>query len=102
MRPPRGQSESVQIIVQRVVAEIGVQTDLDVVAFPTEFFEDGAHLITEITFYFEDKSADALFGIAGTIAQQLSRVGIHATVGLAAANGAEDDDAGEEASFRDS
>ena len=35
--------------MKRVVAVVGVQADLDVVAFPAEFFEDGANLVAEVT-----------------------------------------------------
>jgi hypothetical protein len=52
-------------------------------------------------FDFEDKATDALLTVTGSIAQQFSGIGIRATISLAAANGAEDGDTGEEASFSD-
>src|SRR5215510_5264565 len=65
------------------------------------FLEQVAHLVAEVSFYFEHEAGDALVGILGPISQHLIREWVHASRRLATPNGAEDGNAGEQAAIRD-
>src|SRR5580704_2491035 len=64
--------------------------------------ENTAHLMAEIAFYFENKTADALRLVRGFEGQQLLCEREHRSACFSAAHRAEDRDTGEKAFFRDS
>ena len=73
----------VEVVVERVVAVVGVQIDLDVVVLASVPLEDVLDLVAEVAFHFEHESADALVGVVSTVGDELLGVGIHAAAGLA-------------------
>src|SRR5437879_10274974 len=90
----------VEVIVQGVVAVLRIETDFDVIAFPSVALQYVPHFVAEVSLHFQDQSADTLPSVMGLIGNQLFREGIHAATRLAAANRAEDRNAGEESTRR--
>ncbi len=86
--------------MQRVVAEAGVQPNLEVVVGAARTRQDVADLMAEIPFDFEDKATDFVIWILRAPAQELFNVRVHACGGLSRANGSENHDAGVEAALR--
>lgn len=84
-----------------VVRPFGVQADLDIIVLASELPEDLSDLVTEVPFDFEHECAGLGFRICGSIAQQLVGERIHAATGFPAANRADDDGTGEQATLRD-
>ena len=59
-------------------------------------FEDLLHLPAEVTFDFEDQTANPPILIVGSIGENLLGEGVHAAAVLPRANGSENGDAGEQ------
>ena len=96
-----GHGVRVEVVVQRVVADAGVEPDLDVVRLASRALQHGAHLAAEVALHFQDEAADLAVGISAAPAQQLVHVGIHARGRLAGAHGAQHHDAGVEPALGD-
>src|SRR3984885_7214603 len=86
----------VEIVVKRVVAVLGVETDFDVILDALVTREDVFHLAAKIALYLKDQSADTLLFIGGFVSQDLLRKRKHAATGLTAANSAQDSDSREQ------
>jgi len=91
----------VEVIVQGVVAVFGVEADFDVIAFPSVAPQYVPHFVAEVSLHFQDQPADPLSAVVGLIGDQLFREGVHAATRFAAANRAEDRNAGEEPTLGD-
>src|SRR5580692_3281657 len=89
----------VEVIVQGVVAVLRIEADFDVIAFPSVALQYVPHFVAEVSLHFQDQSADPLPAVMGLIGDQLFREGVHAATRFAAANRAEDRDAGEESTL---
>ena len=63
------------------------------------FNRSNANLAAEITLYFQNQSSNSLLRIPGLVSEQLLRIWINASAGLASADGAEDRDASEQSPF---
>src|SRR5438552_14868716 len=90
----------VEVVVQRVVADAGMQPDFEVVRFATGGLQHPLYLPAEVPLHFEDESTDFPLRIARAPPQELIDVRIHARGGLAGADGAENHDARVEAALR--
>ena len=91
----------IELVVQRVVADAGVEPDLDVVVGSVRARKDGLHLATEVPLHLQDQTAHLLVFVIRLPAKQLLDVRIHAAGRLPGADGAEHHDARVEASLRD-
>ena len=87
-----------QVVVKRVVPELRVERDFNIVAFAAMAGEGVSHLMTEVAFDFENQSTGTPFGISRTKGENLVGEGVHAAGGLPA-YGAEDGDASEESTL---
>ncbi len=58
-----GQLIGVEVVVQWVVTVFGIETDFDVVLGPAMSCQNFLHLMAEITFHFENESADLFLGV---------------------------------------
>ena len=96
-----GQGIGVEVVVQRVVAVAGVETDFDVVVAATVARQEAADVRTEVALHFQDQAADLPRRIVRAVREQLLDVRIHARRRLARADGADDGDARVEAAFGD-
>ena len=63
----------IEIVVQRVVADAGVEADLEVIVLATRLREHGPDLVTEVAFDLQDEAAEFAVGIVGPPAQELIR-----------------------------
>jgi hypothetical protein len=88
--------------VQRVVPELGVERHLDIVVFAAVVREDTPDFMAEVAFHFQDEAASPPLGITGTECKDLVGEGVHAAGRFAGADGAEDGDAGKEATLGNS
>src|SRR2546422_1961629 len=95
-----GDGVRVEVVVQRVVADAGMQPDFEVVRFATGGLQHPLYLPAEVPLHFEDESTDFPLRIARSPPQELIDVRIHARGGLAGADGAENHDARVEAALR--
>src|SRR6267154_1064239 len=89
----------VEVIVQGIVAVFGIEADFDVVAPPSVALQYISHFVAKVPLHFQDQSADPLPAVMGLIGDQLFREGVHAATRFAAANRAEDRNAGEQSSL---
>src|ERR1700730_16161015 len=64
-------------------------------------FQDLPHLVTEVAFDFQHETSNPRLWVVGLIGDKLLGVGVHATAGLAGADGAENGNAGVETSLGD-
>jgi hypothetical protein len=90
---------SVEIVVRRIVAIVGVQVDLNVVDFATVLVEHCFDFVAEVAFDFEHQSAYVLVWIVGPVGDALLGVGIDAAAGLASADRTEDGYPSEQSAF---
>src|SRR5437867_2315450 len=96
---PVGESVGVEVVVQRIVAVLGLEAHLEVVGPAPVPAEDLAHPVAEVALDLQDKAPDAPLRVAVPEGQDLLGEGIHARGGLAAPDRPEDGDAREEASL---
>ena len=83
----------IQIVVQRVVAVTGIQTNLEVIVCASGLGEHGANLVAEVAFDLHHKPADFPLRILSAPSKELIDVRIHAGGRLSGAHGAENCDA---------
>jgi hypothetical protein len=95
------QRVGIEVVVQWVVAVLGIEADFDVILCTAMPGENLLHLMAEVAFYFENQSADLFVAILGFIGDKLLDKRIHATTGLAGANCADDGNSGEKPALRD-
>src|ERR1700723_3384319 len=81
-----GERVGVEIVVKRVVAVLGIETDFDVILDAPVTREDVFHLAAKIAFHLQNQSADTLLFIGGFVTRKLLRKRKHADTGLTAAN----------------
>src|SRR5712664_550539 len=79
---------SVKVIVERVVAIFGIQTNFDVILGPLVTAKDIFYLAAKVSFYFKDQPADALVFVFGFVSQNLLGERKHAAGSFATAHGA--------------
>src|SRR5580693_5525067 len=91
----------VEVVVQGVVAVLRIEADFDVIAFPSVALQYAPHFVAEVSFHFQDQSADPLPAVMGLIGNQLFGKGVHATTCLARANRTEYRNAGEKSTLGD-
>src|ERR1700681_3548355 len=87
--------------MERVVGPLRIQTDFNVAVCATSSAQNFPYLVAEVTFDFKDEPTWLRLQVCCSISQQLIRERIHAATGLAAADGSDDDGAGEQAPLRD-
>src|ERR1022692_2227340 len=97
----KGERIGILVVVQGIVAVVGLEADLQIVLAAVMLLQELANLETEVAFYFEHEGADASLGIGGAIGKNLFRKRHHAATRLAGADGSEDGDAGEQSLFGD-
>src|SRR5262249_7611017 len=78
----RGDAErqriGVEIVVKRVVAVNGCETDFDVVLVTTVLLQDLANLLAEIPFDLQHESTESLRRLIGSVPEELLDVGMNA------------------------
>src|SRR5271163_3108465 len=84
-----GERVGVEIVVKRVVAVLGIETDFDVILYALVAREDVFHLAAKIALYLQNQSADTLLFIGGFVSQNLLRKRKHAATRFAATNSAQ-------------
>ena len=84
-----------QVIVERVVAVLGIEADFDVILGALVTSEDVFYLSAKVALYLQNKSTDSLVFVGGFVGQNLLREGEHAAGSFATADGAQDGDSGE-------
>jgi hypothetical protein len=94
-----GQRIRIEVVVQRVVAGAGVETDFDVVIATAVMLEQATDVLPEVPFHFQDQATHSPCGIRGAIRERLLNVRIQAGGGLACTDRADDGDTGVEAAF---
>ena len=75
-----GNGVRIEIVVERVVADVATEADLGVVRGTSGTREHPVHLLAEVALDFEDKAANLALGIAGLPAEEL--VGVRDTCTL--------------------
>src|ERR1700730_7992808 len=94
-----GERVGVEIVVKRVVAVLGIETDFDVILDAPVTREDVFHLAAKIAFHLQNQPADTSAFVGGFVSQYLLRKRKHAATRFAAANSAQDGDSGEQTAF---
>ena len=97
----KGDRIRIEVVVQRVVADVAAEPNLRVVRLSPGATEHPSHLLAEVALHFEDESADLSIRIAGAPTEELFGVGIHAGRRLSRADRADNHHAGVEPSLRD-
>src|ERR1700733_5425596 len=87
--------------MQRIVAVLGMEADLDIVIAPAARLQQFPHLEAEVTLHFEYEGAGAALGVGSPMREDLLGERDHAATCLARADGSEHGDAGEEPALRD-
>src|SRR5260221_13717352 len=90
------QGVGVEVVVERVVAVLGIETDFDVILGPLVTLKDFFYLAAKIAFDFQNQPTDALLFVGGFVGQNLLRERKHAAGCFATANSAQDGDSGEQ------
>ena len=73
-----GEGVGVQVVVKRVVAVLGIETDFDVILGALVTREDVSYLVAKVALHFKDQPADALLFVGGFVSQNLLREREHA------------------------
>ena len=94
-----GQRVGVQIVVQRVVAVVGIQADFDVVVRRGRGLEESSLTLWQKSPLTSSTSPPMPLADHALVGDQLLGIWIHAAAGLAGADGAEDGDAGEKSAL---
>ena len=97
----KGDRVRVEVVVERVVADVAAEPNLRVVRFAPGATEHPSHLLAEVALHFEDEAADLSVRIARSPAEELFGVGIHAGRRLSRADRTDDHHARVEPSLRD-
>jgi len=83
-----GKGVSVQVIVERVVAVFGIETNFDVILGSPVTGKNVFYLAAKVSFYFKDQPANALVFVFGFVGQNLLGERKHAAGCFATAQGA--------------
>src|SRR5258708_21891212 len=86
----------VEVVVERVVAVLGIETDFDVILGPLVPLKDVFYLAAKIAFDFQNQPTDALLFVSGFVGQNLLRERKHGAGCFATANSAQDGNSGEQ------
>ena len=86
----------VEIVVKRVVAVLGIETDFDVILDTLVAREYVFYLSAKVAFHLKDQSSDAPVFVGGFVGQNLFRKRKHAATRLTATNSAQDGDSREQ------
>src|SRR5258706_6528811 len=90
----------VEVVVEWVVAVLGIEADFDVILGPLVTLKDVSYFTAKISFDFQNQPTDALLFVGGFVGQNLLRERKHAAGCLATANGAQDGNSGEQTALR--
>src|SRR6266436_4889994 len=90
----------VEVIVERVVAILGIETDFDVIRGPLVTLKDVFYLAAKIAFDFQNQPTNALLFVGGFVSENLLRERKHAAGCFATANSAQDGNSGEQTPLR--
>src|SRR5258708_26376854 len=90
----------VEVVVERVVAVLGIETDFDVILGPLVTLKDVFYLAAKIAFDFQNQPTDALLFVGGFVGENLLRERKHAAGCFATANSAQDRNSGEQTPLR--
>src|SRR5258706_7657887 len=85
-----------RVVVERVVAVLGIETDFDVILGPLVTRKDVFHLAAKIAFDFQNQPTNALRFVGGFVGQNLLRERKHTAGCFATANSAQDGNSGEQ------
>src|SRR5258708_9429251 len=89
----------VEVVVERVVAVLGIETDFDVILGPLVTLKDVFYFAAKIAFDFQNQPTDALLFVGGFVGQNLLRERKHAAGCFATANSAQYGNAGEQSAL---
>src|SRR6266478_4167210 len=91
----------VEVVVERVVAVLGIETDFDVILGPMVPLKDVFYFAAKIAFDFQNQPTDSLLFVGGFVGQNLLRERKHAAGCFATANSAQDGNSGEQTALGD-
>src|SRR5258708_15836636 len=86
----------VEIVVKRVVAVLGIETDFDVIVGELVTREDVFYLAAKIAFHLQNQTADTFLFVRRFVSQNLLRKRKHAATRFTTANSAQDGDSREQ------
>src|ERR1700683_3316489 len=87
-----GEGVRIEVIVERVVAVFGIETDFDVILGSLVTIQDVSYLAAKVPLHLQDKTADPLFLVGRLVREDLFGKRKHAARSLAASNRTQDSD----------